>query len=512
MAGPEDHTTASDEAPNTLVARRLGIDSQHEDVVFMRADCHICRSEGFTAHSRIAVGFGRRTVIATLFQTTSDILAPGEAGLTDGACNRLGVGDGETVRLSHPPPLNSLRRVRGKVFGEFLDRTAAGEIIDDIVARRYSDIYLSSFITACSARPLNSGEMIALTSAMVDAGQRLEWPHHPVADKHCVGGLPGNRTTPIVVAIATACGLVMPKTSSRAITSPAGTADMMETLAPVELGIDAMRDVVDCEGGCIVWGGAVRLSPADDLLIRVERALDLDGEGQLVASVLSKKMAAGSSHVVLDIPVGPTAKIRTDATAKALAASLTSVADAFDISTRIVISDGSQPVGRGIGPSLEAEDVLAVLQGQSDAPTDLRDRAISLAGSLLELAGGTIRGCGSVVAAEALENGSAWAKFQRICEAQGGMRIPPRPSHERPVPTQKPGRVAAIDSRRLAKVAKLAGAPNAKAAGLKLHVKLGDEVEENQPLYTVCSESPGELSYAFEFVAKNDDIIETVEP
>lgn len=346
---------------------------------------------------------------------------------------------------------------------------------------------------------------------MTQAGDQLSWPMRPIADKHCVGGLPGNRTTPIVVAIAAACGLVMPKTSSRAITSPAGTADTMETLAPVDLDIPAMRRVVEREGGCVVWGGAVRLSPADDTLIRVERALDLDSEGQLVASVLSKKVAAGSSHLVLDLPVGPTAKVRSASAAAALSQNLTAVAEAFGLETRIVTTDGSQPVGRGIGPALEARDILAVLQGRSEAPPDLRQRAIALAGALLELAGSASPGKGEEIATRALLDGAAWTKFQRICEAQGGMRVPPVASYREPVLASRAGRIAAIDNRRLAKVAKLAGAPDDKAAGVELHVALGAAVAAGEPLYTVHSEAPGELTYSLDYVAANRDIIAVAE-
>ncbi len=215
-----------------------------------------------------------------------------------------------------------------------------------------------------------------------------------MVDKHSVGGLPGNRTTPIVVSIVTSCGLTMPKTSSRAITSPAGTADTMETLAPVALDLATMRRVVEQEGGCIAWGGAVRLSPADDILISVERALDLDSEGQLIASVLSKKIAAGSSHVVLDIPVGPTAKVRNAEDAHRIAQGLVEVAEAFGLKAKPVFTDGTQPVGRGIGPALEARDVLAVLDNAAHAPHDLRERAVLLAATLLELAGKAPEGTG----------------------------------------------------------------------------------------------------------------------
>ncbi len=158
---------------------------------------------------------------------------------------------------------------------------------------------------------LSAAETVALTDAMVKTGDRLSWQASKVADKHCIGGLPGNRTSMIVVPIIAAAGLIIPKTSSRAITSPAGTADVMETLTRIDLDIHEMRRLVEREGGCIVWGGSMQLSPADDILIGVERPLDFDSEGQLVASVLSKKIATGSSHVVIDIPVGPTAKLRT---------------------------------------------------------------------------------------------------------------------------------------------------------------------------------------------------------
>lgn len=495
-------------AASTLKVRRTGIDTRHETVAYMSADCPLCRSEGFAGHSRIALGNARGEVIlATLHHVTNGLVEPDEIGLSESAWGRLAVSPGEAVEVSHPPPLRSLGLVRGKMFGQRLGAEAMAAIIGDVVAGHFDDIALSAFLTACATRPLDGDEVVGLTRAMVEAGDRLRWPGGVVADKHSVGGLPGNRTTPIVVAIAAASGLVMPKTSSRAITSPAGTADTMETLAPVDLDLAAMRRVVEREGGCVVWGGAVSLSPADDALIRVERALDLDSEGQLVASVLSKKIAAGSTHVVLDLPVGPTAKLRSHAAAAALSVSLRDAAAAFGLVTRVLVTDGTQPVGRGIGPALEAHDVLAVLQGREDAPADLRRRAVALAGALLELAGAAKDGAGEALADRVLADGSAWAKFQRICEAQGGMREPPRASFIRPVPAPAGGRVRLIDNRRLARVAKLAGAPADKAAGVELHARPGEVVARGAPLFTVHAENAGELDYALAYVGANPDII-----
>lgn len=492
----------------SLRVRRLGLRTQDEAIVLMRADCHVCRSEGLAARSRVLLQAGERTVIATLYQVDDGWLGPDEAGLSEAAWSRLAVADGDGVSVSHPPPLESLADVRRRIYGGRLDARAFRSIIGDIVAGRYVDIHLATFIAACSAFPLDVDEITHLTRAMVDTGERLSWPAALVADKHCVGGLPGNRTTPIVVAIAASFGLTMPKTSSRAITSPSGTADAMETLAPVDLDLAGMRRVVKAEGGCIAWGGAVRLSPADDMLIRIERALDIDTEGQLIASVLSKKIAAGVTHVALDLPVGPTAKIRTAEAASALARDLRTVAAAFGLETRFLFTDGSQPVGRGIGPALEARDVLAVLQTRAEAPQDLRARALDIAGAVLELGGVAAEGEGRARAEAALADGRAWTKFQRICEAQGGMRTPPVAPVRKVWPAAHSGIVTHINNRKVSRLAKLAGAPDDKAAGVEMHVRLGDAILAGEPLLTVHAEAPGELDYALAYAAANIDMIQ----
>lgn len=497
---------AQNGGPALLKARRIGIATHEEAQVFLHQGCPVCRSEGFSSHARVLVQCDGRSIVANLYQVTSGIVQCDEAGFSDSAWERLELADGALVRISHAAPLDSLSAVRGKVYGRPLDQASATDIISDISNGLYSNIQLSAFLTACAARPLDRDEIAALTRAMVDAGDRVAWGRAPILDKHSVGGLPGNRTTPILVAIVAACGLTIPKTSSRAITSPSGTADTMETMAPVDLDIAAMRRVVEREGGCVVWGAAVHLSPTDDILIRVERVLDLDSEGQLVASILSKKIAAGATQLVVDMPVGRTAKVRSGEAAAALSEGLVEVGAMFGLTVRVIASDGSQPVGRGIGPALEARDVLAVLQGKVDAPADLRERALTLAANLIEI-GGVARD-GAALAARTLDSGRAWKKFQSICEAQGGMRSPPIASYRRDVAAAHAGVVASIDNRRLAKLAKLAGAPEDRAAGLDLHVRLGARVEKGQPFYTIHAESPGELAYALHFARANPGIVE----
>lgn len=503
------HTAATDIfVPLTLRAKRLGLHAQHQAIAIMRTDCHVCKSEGLTSRSEVLLSAGDRHVQAMLFQAEGGLIAPGEAALSEEAWIRLGVAEGDHIGVRHAPALESLASVRRRIYGHRLDTAAFSSIVGDVVAGRYTDVHLAAFLTASAALPLDERETTALTNAMIDAGERLAWSAPVVVDKHCIGGLPGNRTTPIVVAIVAANGLLIPKTSSRAITSPAGTADTMEVLAPVDLDIATLRRVVEAEGGCVAWGGAMHLSPADDIFVRIERDLNIDTEGQLIASVLSKKIAAGSSHVVLDIPVGPTAKIRSETAALHLADRLASVAAQFGLRTTCIRTDGSQPVGRGIGPALEARDILAVLQNTSDAPTDLRERAAMLAGAALEIGGATPEGTGYALAHSTLVDGRAWQKFQSICEAQGGMRQPARALHSHPLNAPHAGRVVHINNRHLAQLAKLAGAPHAKVAGVLMEVKLGSTVEKGDPLLYVHAETAGELAYALDYAAHSGSIVQ----
>jgi thymidine phosphorylase len=490
---------------------RALIDTYQEPVVYLSADSAVCRSEGFAAQTRVWVEVGNRRIVATLNVVTGGTWLPNNfAALSESAWRRLAPQSGETAVFSHADAPESARLIRSKIFGDQLDRGAFRLIMRDAIDGALADVELASFLAACAARPMSSDEIAQLTLAMVDVGERLHWDSKHVLDKHCVGGLAGNRTTPIVVAIVAACGGLIPKTSSRAITSPSGTADAMETLTTVNLSLAAMRSVVEREGGCLVWGGSVGLSPADDALIRVERVLDFDSEAQLIASVLSKKLAAGAGHVLLDMPVGPAAKIRSAKAAQLLSARLAEVATAVGLDVYLHISDGSQPVGRGIGPALEARDVLAVLARSPTAPPDLHDRALDLAGLLLEL-NGAAAGTGRERARLALEDGSAERKFEAICAAQGGRRDPARAAHNASIVAAHAGKVSSIDNRFLSRLAKLAGAPRDPAAGIELLVHLGDEVDRGAPLMTLHAETNGALQYALDYHARHRQVIE-VEP
>lgn len=496
---------------STLRLKQLGINTYNEPVIYMREDCHICRSEGFEAQARVKVSLNGKSLIATLNTVQSDMLHHNEASLSTYAWNFLDAKSGDEISISHPILLDSLSYIRSKIYGNELKTNEINHIINDLVTGQLSDIHIAMFIAASAGNRLSPKESLDLTRAMINTGQRLSWPADLVVDKHCVGGLPGNRTTLIVVPIVAEFGLMIPKTSSRAITSPAGTADTMEIFAPVNLDLKTMQGIVEKENGCIAWGGAVSLSPADDLLIRIEKAMNIDSEGQLVASILSKKIAAGSNHLVIDMPIGPTAKIRSTQQAALVKNYLETIAKEFSVKLSVIMTDGNQPVGRGIGPALEARDVLAVLSGDNNAPDDLRDRALTLAGHIIEFAPNVTPGTGKSIAKSILESGKALKKFEAICKAQGGMFDIPKAKFTHEILAEKPGKIISIDNRYIARIAKLAGAPNYKTSGVELLVKLGTQVEKGQPLFILHAEAEGELNYALSFLKLGHTIIQIEE-
>ncbi len=484
-----------------LQVRRVAIDTYRENVAYLHRDCAVYRAEGFQALSKVEVRANGKRILASLNVVDDDrIVGCNELGLSEDAFAQLGVEEGHPTFINQAEPATSIPALHRKIAGERLTQNDFQAIVRDIAEHRYSKIELTAFVVASNQGQLDREEVYYLTEAMAAVGRRLDWREHPVVDKHCIGGIPGNRTSMLVVPIVAAHGMLCPKTSSRAITSPAGTADTMEVLAEVEPPFERLWEIVREHRGCLAWGGTSELSPADDVLIAVERPLSIDSPGQMVASILSKKIAAGSSHLLLDIPVGPTAKVHNMPAAQRLRKLFEFVAGRLGLTLDVVITDGRQPVGNGIGPVLEARDVMRVLRNDPRAPTDLRQKALRLAGRMLEFDPDVRGGDGYAIARDILESGRALAKMQAIIEAQGAKPFDPNAPALAPlsfdIVADQTAVVTGIDNLQLARVARLAGAPKVQGAGVDLLRKLGDPVAAGEPLYRVYAAYPADLEFA----------------
>lgn len=502
-----DTSPPRSEPPPPLSLRRVAIDTYRENVAYLNRNCGFYRAEGFQALSKVEVRANGRHILATLNVVDDPtIVACGELGLSEDAFAQLDLPAQHAVTVAQAEPPASIGALFRKMAGERLDQDDFSAIVGDIAQHRYSKIELTAFVVATSRGELDREEVYFLTRAMVASGHRLDWQQPLVVDKHCIGGIPGNRTSMLVIPIVAAHGMWCPKTSSRAITSPAGTADTMEVLARVELPVDRLSDVVRQQRACLAWGGTARLSPADDVLISVERPLSLDSPAQMVASILSKKISAGATHLVLDIPVGPSAKVTSMAQAQRLRRLFEYVAGRLHLSLDVVITDGRQPIGRGIGPVLEARDVMQVLANDPQAPQDLREKSLRLAGRLLECSPAVRGGDGYALARDILDSGQALAKMNAIVQAQGSQGF----DHHHPalgtlsfeVLAEADGVVTGIDNLVTARVARVAGAPKVQGAGIDLLRKLGDPVACGQPLYRVHAQFPADLALARQLCAK----------
>ncbi len=484
--------------------RRVAIDTYPENTAFLLRTTEGYGTEQFKAMRKIEIGNGIESILATLaISDDTCIVGPNEIGLGEQAFRRLGLNEGDSVSIAQAKPPRSMEAVRRKIGGDVLSESDLIAIINDIAAFRYSPMEISAFLVACASF-MTTPEALALTRAMADAGNRIDWQAPLVVDKHCIGGIPGNRTSMIIVPIVAAHGLIMPKTSSRAITSPAGTADTMEVLANVDVTTERIKEIVAQDHAVLAWGGRMNLSPADDVLISVERPLRIDTPEQMVASILSKKLAAGVTHLVVDIPVGPTAKVRSQGEAVRLRKLFEHIAHKVGLIVEVVLTEGTQPIGHGIGPVLEARDVMAVLRNDADAPDDLRERALMLAGHVLDFDPDLEGGRGYARALDLLASGKALAAMERLIAAQGVQTEQFRPGKLRTeIVAGTGGAVSAIDCHLIARIARLAGAPMDKGAGIDLLHKVGDRVRAGEPLYRIHADSDTGLRFAADLAAED---------
>ncbi len=487
-------------AKDTLKLKRVAIDTYRENVAYLHRDCAIYRAEGFQALSKIEISANGKRILAVLNVVDDhNIVTPDELGLSEQAFGQIDLESGKFARVAHAEPPGSMDAVRRKIAGGRLSQEDFDNISRDIAESRYSKMEMAAFLVASGQTGLDRDEILFLTRAMLNSGERLNWDEDLVADKHCIGGIPGNRTSMVVVPIVAAHGILIPKTSSRAITSPAGTSDTMEVLSKVKLSPDALHKIVHKVRGCIAWGGSAKLAPVDDTLISVERPLGIDSQGQLIASILSKKLAAGSTHLLIDIPVGPTAKVRHMREALQLRKLFEFVGDQMNIHLEVIITDGRQPVGRGIGPVLEARDVMQVLENNPDAPSDLRQKALRLAGRIIEFDPDVRGGHGFDIARDILDSGRALAKMNDIIETQGRQDcLCAHGSLTYDVKATNKGFVTGIDNLQIARIASIAGAPLDKGAGIDLFKKLGDPVEEGELLYRIHAEFNSDFQFSCE--------------
>lgn len=407
----------------------------------------------------------------------------------------------------------ALSAIRKKLVGKRLSYKEIYAIMDEVAKKKLGDILTTYFAASGYSKGFTNEELYYLTKAMVETGEKLHF-RGIVADKHSIGGIPGTRTTLIIVPIIAAAGFTIPKSSSRAITTPGGTADDMEVLANVEFSREEIYRIVEKTKGCIVWGGSFNIAPADDVIIKVEEPLLLESYDKILVSIMAKKIAFGSNHVVIDLPYGKTVKVHQLKDVKIIEEKFIYLAKKFHIKIRCLIHKTDEPFGRGIGPVLETREALRVLQQKDNRPLDLEVRSLNLAGNLLELC---LLDCpqktrddikkkyGNAIgwATHILQKGLAFQKMKEIIKAQGGKEnidsedLKPGSFSHRVIAAHS-GKINSVDSHNATIITKILGAPLHKKSGIFLNKKLGENVSKDDVIYTLYAENRYNLKEAID--------------
>lgn len=484
-----------------LRAKYLGFETGGKPTVTMSRDDS--EEIGVISGERVKLTFGNMNMTAIVNIVTKSV-PKGILGITDEVWGGLQLSQGAVINVEAVGFPESLGFIRNKLRGKKLVYEEIYNIVKDVVQGNLSDIEIASFVTALHAQGgPNMDEALSLTVAMVNTGSQLHFNKKPIVDKHSIGGVPGDKTTLLLVPIIASVGITIPKTSSRAITSAAGTADRAETFMPVNLKSEEMKRVVEKTNGCIVWGGTLSLAPADDAFIHVEYPLSIDP--LLLPSIMSKKKAVGTEYLVMDIPTGRGTKMKTIGEADMLAKEFIELGKRLNIKTNCVLTYGEQPVGYSIGAGLEAREALEILMRKKNVP-DVLDKVSHIAGTLMEMVG--IKN-GRGVALETIKSGNAEKKLREIIYHQGGdSEVKPEDieigQYGIDVKAERKGVVLWIDNNSLALVARLAGSPKDKKAGIIINKKLGEPVNKGETLFTIYSDKTTKLSAAEKSANENE--------
>ncbi|MCX8190191.1 MAG: AMP phosphorylase [Candidatus Diapherotrites archaeon] len=432
-----------------------------------------------------------------IVDVTKTFVSDKEIGLFEDLWEDLKVIDNEPLSVRAIERPKSVDYIKKKILGENLTEAEIRSIVNDIDKNRISDIEAGAFLSAVYIHGYNMEETIAMTKAIIENGKTINFGVSPIVDKHSIGGTNG-RATMVIVPIVAASGIYIPKTSSRSITSAAGTADAMEVLANVCLSDVEIKEITKKIGGVIAWGGALNLAPVDEKIISIEYPLSLNPQGQIIASVLAKKASVGSQYVVIDIPIGKGLKIENKGDAEIMAGKFIEVGKKLGMHIEVVITDGNQPCGPAFGPALEAKHAMEILEGKRF--DNLAQKSCELAGVLFELTGRSKRGKGTELAKKILQSGKALKKMKEIIKAQKGTIFKSSEielaNYKADVISKKDGVVSHINIRRLTNIARVAGAPYNKKSGVLLNVESGTRIRKGTKLYQIYAENESKLKAA----------------
>jgi AMP phosphorylase len=481
-----------------LTVRLYDVDSSEPRVVAHGDDC---KELGVKQLDRVRID--AKTSHAIVVSISDTMVKKGEILIPRSIISKIGAVEKKQVEVVYSPKPESVKSIRKKMDSVKLTKDEINEIVFDIYEGKLSKIEISAWLTALYINGMDNEEIANFTQSMVNTGEKITFDRTPVFDFHSLGGVPGNKVTPIVVSIVAAAGLMIPKTSSRAISSACGTSDFVEVFCNVELEASKLKSISETIGGVLAWGGSMNIAPVDDMVIDIEYPLGINPRAQMLASILSKKLAISATHLLVDIPMGAGTKVKSLEEAREHARDLMELGEKLGMRTECAITYGDQPVGNAIGPALEARECIRILEGGTH-PASVVEKACDLAGMILEMGGIPD---GPEKAREILSSGTALKKFREIVEAQGGKKDItsddiPLGKFVHDIKAVRAGYVHSINNKDLVAIARAAGAPSDKGAGILLFRKKGQRAEKGELLFQVYADNQTKADRAKDLAIK----------
>ncbi len=380
-----------------------------------------------------------------------------------------------------------------KRHGKELDGDEINFFINGYTAGSIPDYQASALLMAIAINGLNDNETAALTAAMASSGDtiNLSCLGKLSVDKHSTGGV-GDKTTIIVAPIVAACGGKLAKMSGRGLGHTGGTVDKLEAISGYKTTLEADEFIsLAKENGIVVIGQSGNLAPADKKLYALrDVTATVDSIPLIVSSIMSKKLAAGSKNIVLDVKVGSGAFMKDLKSATVLAEKMVEIGKKCGRNTAALLSNMDKPLGSAIGNSIEVKEAVSVLKNETKG--ELRELCLSLSATMLELCLGVPFEKALSLSTEALNSGRALEKFKEWIASQGGntdfIKQPDllkAADYCYAVVARESGYISRVNTEKIGVAAGLLGAGRAKkedkidfAAGIELQKTLGDRVEK----------------------------------
>ncbi len=457
---------------------------------------------GVKEGENVLVGYGELELYATVLETLTKV-QEGEIGLFEELWGEYHIPDEASIFIDIPQVSQSLEAISKKLLGQPLAKEDLENIMKDIGSRKLRETEVAFFVSTFFNPGFNEEEIYWMTKGMAESGDSMDFKNiregeEIVADKHSVGGVAGKAITPTLIPILVSGGLIVPNTSTRAITSPAGTTDILEVVMPVALTKDKVYETVKKTGGCMFWGGSLQLSPADDVIINVERSLRIQEFQKVLVSIVAKKISMGITHILIDLPYGKGSKVENPDDVSMLDREFRKLFQKFGIKCETIRRLVKGPDGRSIGPNAEIREALRILERAENRCIELEKVILDMAGMLFEQTGKTGKGQGKKFARSILDSKQALKKFWEIAFAQGATRE----IHSTEIKdaglsadmlSDRDGVVATIDNVTLVSIARVLGNPKVKAAGIRVHKMPGESIKKGEPLITIYAQTENRL-------------------